>query len=570
MAEGTHFSHPHDEQSEPIADCLLESGAVTGGGEYAFEESPEDVAEAVATEDLRIERLHELAALEVAEEIPTEVASRESRELEDPNKTGAQPIVGAEIEIDWEIEVEAFVRAENEAKAASTPETQANLQLNSESSAEAEGLEKPSAEGQPSEGEVAQGLDEACRMVAGAICAGEECPTEKSDVSGGVVCPELPVDEPQSAIQASLDEPEAAGPPDPACAIENQPPTQAGEAIEITPETEENVLAPPGDTRPRESSKKPFIKPADDRRKKRRAMISAPVRVRGVNVTNGGPDEISTTIDVSRSGILFLGNSTGYYRGMEVAVIFPYSTAPTAIHAERTGRVVRIAELPDGRHAVAVALGVGVGEDLVDACGRKFASMTRGEAEDGDISQATDRPLVLVMDPELEARTSVKMILEMEGYQVIAVGNIADAKQVLEMCAPALVIAEVQGETGPEDGLPGFDLCAYIKETQRLKRVPVVLTTQSAYPSDYSNAHALGAIVCMAKPYKQERLGHIASLLAPLQAHKEAPAVKSCKADPKRKACATPHAGAGRAPVVKMKYDENTKSRPKYRFPSFR
>src|ERR1700747_2959620 len=37
--------------------------------------------------------------------------------------------------------------------------------------------------------------------------------------------------------------------------------------------------------------------PPSDRRRRRRALISAPVRVRGINVTDAGVDEISTTID---------------------------------------------------------------------------------------------------------------------------------------------------------------------------------------------------------------------------------------------------------------------------------
>ena len=66
--------------------------------------------------------------------------------------------------------------------------------------------------------------------------------------------------------------------------------------------------------------------------------------------------------------------------------------------------------------------------------------------------------------------------------------------------------------------MPGYNLCAHVKSTPAWRRIPVVLTTSSAYPSDYSNAHAFGAIVCMAKPFKQERLGHVVRLLAPLPA----------------------------------------------------
>jgi len=80
----------------------------------------------------------------------------------------------------------------------------------------------------------------------------------------------------------------------------------------------------------------------------------------------------------------------------------------------------------------------------------------------------------------------------------------------MKIFTPALVIAEVEGE-----GLPGYDLCAHVKQSPRLQHVPVLLTTSSGYPSDYANAHALGATVCMTKPYKQERLGHVVRLLAP-------------------------------------------------------
>jgi twitching motility two-component system response regulator PilG len=273
--------------------------------------------------------------------------------------------------------------------------------------------------------------------------------------------------------------------------------------------------------------------PRADRRKRRRALISAPVRVRGINVTDAVVDEISTTIDVSRAGILFISSSPNYARGMEVAVIFPYSTAPAALHAEQQGRVVRAFETPEGRYAVAIALGEGVGEDIVDACGRKLCDangslrpeaavvtgaadaslaplLTRGLTQNFTRERDSKRPLVLVVDSDEMTRATLKAYLGGEGYDVMAVNNCEDAREVLNIFTPALVIAEVEGE-----GLPGYDLCAHVKQTPRLKQIPVVLTTSSGYPSDYSNAHSLGAIVCMTKPYKQERLGHVARLLAP-------------------------------------------------------
>ena len=250
-----------------------------------------------------------------------------------------------------------------------------------------------------------------------------------------------------------------------------------------------------------------------DRRRRRRALISSPVRVRGIDITNGGPDEITTTVDVSRLGLLFVTSLGCYSRGMDVMVTFPYSKSVNAIQAEQPGRVVRVHEGSDGKQRVAIALGVGVGEDLVDSCGRKLSDAAIN-VPIPTAAPETKRPLVLAVDADAALRDSLKAYLQNEGYEVIAVSTSAEARDVLDMFTPALVIAEVEGE-----GLPGFDVCAHVKSSSRLRNIPVVLVTRSAYPSDYSTAHSVGAVVCMAKPFKQERLGHVVRLLAPLPVH---------------------------------------------------
>jgi CheY-like chemotaxis protein len=165
-------------------------------------------------------------------------------------------------------------------------------------------------------------------------------------------------------------------------------------------------------------------------------------------------------------------------------------------------------ETPDGRFAVAIALGIGVGEDLVDSGGRKLADARTQSSYSRD--PESTRPLVLAVDADDVVREALRTYLTVNGYDVIAVKTGAEARQALTMLTPALLIAEVEGE-----GLPGFDLCAHVKSHPRLRHIPVLLTTRSGNPTDYSNAHSLGAVVCMAKPYKQDRLGHVVRLLAP-------------------------------------------------------
>ncbi len=270
------------------------------------------------------------------------------------------------------------------------------------------------------------------------------------------------------------------------------------------------------------ASAKPAVPLQAERRRKRRALISAPLRVRTKNLTGQGLDEVATTVDVSRLGVLFHTSLDCYMRGMELAVTFPYSKIPHGIQAEQMGTVARIQDLGDGRRAVAVMLGVVPGQHVVDTYGRKLANtpvhLTASKtafAENGMLAEKltgldVKKPVVLAVDADLAVRDSLRGCLEKEGYEVIAMSSAKEARQLLDILTPALIIAEVEGE-----GLPGYDLCAHVKQTPRLRHIPVVLTTGSAYPSDYSNAHSLGAVVCMAKPYKLERITHIARLLAP-------------------------------------------------------
>jgi CheY-like chemotaxis protein len=311
--------------------------------------------------------------------------------------------------------------------------------------------------------------------------------------------------------------------------------------------------------------------PASDRRRKRRALISAPIRVRSINVTTSGPDEIATTVDVSRYGILFYTVLDTYQRGMDVAVVFPYHKSATGVQAEQFGRVVRLHDMPDGRQAVAIALGVGIGEHLVDSCGRKLGN------EPVQLSNSTapqvKKPLVLMADSDTMLRDTMKIFLQNEGYEVIAVNNANDAREVLNMFTPALIVAEIEGEG---DILPGLDLCAHVKSSPSLRRIPVVLTSRSAYPSDYSNAHSLGAVVCMAKPYKQERLGHIVRLLAPLPEHLQSTATQRTP-DPTRgfrNDCnVSQRNGNGSSrngATKKSNTNGNAATKNRFKFPSFR
>jgi CheY-like chemotaxis protein len=252
-----------------------------------------------------------------------------------------------------------------------------------------------------------------------------------------------------------------------------------------------------------------------ERRRRRRALISAPVRVRSLNITEEGPSEVTTTIDVSRGGIFFVSELSSYEKHMEVAVVFPFSGIPGDVHSEQMGHIVRVVEYEDGRRGIAVSFekpAVVTDEALIDSGGRQLQPYAlRGPGvPGGEVSAEQKEVKVLILEADLRARESMSSYLGSEGYSPIVVSSGAKAREMLATTVPAVVIADVEG-----DSMAGFDICAFIKSDERLRHVHVILVTSSAYPSDYANAHAVGATICMAKPFKQEKLGQMVKLLAP-------------------------------------------------------
>lgn len=218
--------------------------------------------------------------------------------------------------------------------------------------------------------------------------------------------------------------------------------------------------------------------------------------------------EISTTVDVSRNGILFVTSNQRFHRGMEVAVTFPYTKSESVLQSEQPGVIVRVSVLSHGRVAVAIAFGLVPREPIAESPVSTSVATAVKAAATAPSAEDAHKPLILVVEASTQLRDSLKVYLSGEGYRVIAVDNAIDAREALNILTPSLLIAEIEGE-----GLPGFDLCAHIKTSPRLQHIPVMLTTASAYPSDYSSAHSLGAVVCIAKPFRQDRLGHVVRLL---------------------------------------------------------
>jgi CheY-like chemotaxis protein len=241
-----------------------------------------------------------------------------------------------------------------------------------------------------------------------------------------------------------------------------------------------------------------------DRRRRKRAKISAQVHVRAV----GSPEpfeEVCKSVDVSRDGLLFNSARAGYWKGQRLDVTFPYSNAAAALNQPQSAEVVRVTENGKAQYGIAVQF-IAAKPETAEA--PKNGASANASGAQG--AQAKQPSVVLAVEADPRAADLMRSILSTDGYTVIIVGTAQAALDVLRTTVPCAFIAEVEAED-----MSGHDLCLIIKRNDRLQHVPVILLTRAAQPADYAASHQLGAVVCMAKPFKPERLLHVVRLVAP-------------------------------------------------------
>ncbi|HET9804515.1 MAG TPA: PilZ domain-containing protein, partial [Candidatus Acidoferrum sp.] len=175
---------------------------------------------------------------------------------------------------------------------------------------------------------------------------------------------------------------------------------------------------------------------ANDRRRRKRAKISAQVHVRFTG-SSGDAEETCTSVDVSRDGLLFLSTRSGYAVGQSIDVTFPYSAAAAGLNKGEPAEIVRVTEQPGNRFAVAV----------------QFAAAKTGVARTGAAAAAataqsaqTQHSVVLAVEPDQRTAEVMRTTLQPDGYNVIVVSTANEALEVLKSTVPAVLVAEVEAK----------------------------------------------------------------------------------------------------------------------------
>jgi CheY-like chemotaxis protein len=246
-----------------------------------------------------------------------------------------------------------------------------------------------------------------------------------------------------------------------------------------------------------------------ERRRRKRAKITAQVHLRAMNAPTPF-EEICKSVDVSRDGLLFTAGRAGYSKGQRLDVTFPYSSAAAALNQAQEAEIVRVTEAGPGQFNIAVQFIAAKSEAKGEKKGAAADAFSGGASESTSATGAKHQSVVLAVESDQRTADTMRAILQNDGYTVIIVPTAQQALEVLRTTVPAVFLAEVEAED-----MSGHDLCLIIKRNDRLQGVPVILLTRSAQPADYSASHQLGAVVCMAKPFKPERLLHVVRLVAP-------------------------------------------------------
>jgi CheY-like chemotaxis protein len=313
--------------------------------------------------------------------------------------------------------------------------------------------------------------------------------------------------------------------PQPQAAPQPQAPAEAPAAEDGTKAAVAELIAEMAKQEAR-SSRPAAARPVrQERRHRRRVKISAPVRVRQVNLRHASEFDLTMTADVSREGILFETTRATYQRGQEVAVVFPYrAMLPGEQVHEQRGQVVRVVRASENRYGVAVAFIDGdPAYELVDSLGNPLGEKVEHPLvrPKSHTPQKPQKPLIIVVDADPRVRSLVRSELEAQGYAVEALENPSLADNLLRQRMPAAVICESEAFPGAAPGggeMSGYSLCVAVRRNAKFARVPVILTTRTGQPSDFSTAHALGATVCVAKPYDLNRVVNLLRMLVSTQA----------------------------------------------------
>lgn len=103
---------------------------------------------------------------------------------------------------------------------------------------------------------------------------------------------------------------------------------------------------------------------------------------------------------------------------------------------------------------------------------------------------------ILIAEDERDIRDLIAFTLRFAGYEVVAVGNGAEAVDAAPIEMPDLILMDVRMPR-----MTGYEACQQIKADPRVQHIPVVFLSAKGQESEIQSGFAAGATEYLLKPF---------------------------------------------------------------------
>ncbi len=103
---------------------------------------------------------------------------------------------------------------------------------------------------------------------------------------------------------------------------------------------------------------------------------------------------------------------------------------------------------------------------------------------------------ILIAEDERDIRDLIAFTLRFAGYEVVAVGNGAEAVDAASIEMPDLILMDVRMPR-----MTGYEACQQIKADPRVQHIPVVFLSAKGQESEIQSGFAAGATEYLLKPF---------------------------------------------------------------------
>jgi len=114
---------------------------------------------------------------------------------------------------------------------------------------------------------------------------------------------------------------------------------------------------------------------------------------------------------------------------------------------------------------------------------------------------------ILCVDDEPLMRQLVSDVLKRHGFEVALATNGAEGLERARRRPPDLIVLDIM-----MPDMDGFEVCRQLRLDPRLRTIPVVMLTAMQSAKLNEQAFAVGADVCMTKPFVPDRLVNMVNI----------------------------------------------------------